>query len=67
MDVKEYIGKIIEVLFEDEHIENGEKYIKGHTTNYIVVKVKSNKDLSNEIIEIKITEQQGLELIGECI
>ena len=35
-----YIGKIVEVLFEEPHIENGKKFIKGHTTNYIVVKVE---------------------------
>ena len=60
---KKYIGQTVKVLFEEE--KNG--WYVGHTANYIVVKVKSNKDLSNEIIEIKITEQQGLELIGECI
>ena len=39
-----YIGKIVEVLFEEPHIENGKKFIKGHTTNYIVVKVETGSE-----------------------
>ncbi len=64
---EKYIGKTLEVLFEDEHIENGEKYIKGHTTNYIVVKVKKQgKNLqSNTIQKVKITGTDGIELVGK--
>ena len=55
-----YIGKKVKVLFEKQ---DG-KYIKGHTTNYLVVKVKEKK-LENQIKEVKIVSRDELELIGE--
>ena len=60
----QYIGKEVEVLFEEPHIENGKRYMKGHTTNYLVTKVQTNKKLDNEIRKVKITELDKLELIG---
>ena len=65
---REYIGKMVNVLFEDEHCENGNTYIKGHTTNYIIVKVKQGekeKIKSNAIKKVKIIGVDGIELIGE--
>ncbi len=63
--LEENIGKEVEVLFEQE--ENG--YIKGHTTNYIVVKTMINKEnteqtKNNKITKVKIVSRDGLELIG---
>lgn len=59
-----YIGKEVEVLFEEQ---DGE-YIKGHTTNYMIVKVKSNDmDIENKILKVKIVEVDSLELIGEMV
>lgn len=55
-----YIGKKVKVLFEKQ---DGE-YIKGHTTNYIVVKMKSEY-LENRIKDLKIIARDGLELIGK--
>ena len=62
---KEYLGKIVEVLFEEQ---DGE-YIKGHTANYIVVKVKEKniQKYHNNICKIKIIENITEELIGEFI
>lgn len=60
----QYIGKEVEVLFEEPHLENGKRYMKGHTTNYLVVKVETNDNLENEIKKVKITELDELELIG---
>ena len=56
---EEYIGKKVKVLFEKQ---DGE-YIKGHTTNYLIVKVKG-EDLENQIKNVKIISRDGLELIG---
>lgn len=57
-----YIGKTVEVLFEEK---DGE-YIKGHTTNYIVVKTKNlGKILENSIEKIKINHAHDSELIGD--
>ena len=67
---EKYINKKVKVLFEDEHIENGEKYIKGHTANYIMVKVpieKENEDYSNRIENVQIIKNDNMELIGKII
>lgn len=58
---KQYLGKTVEVLFEEQ---SGE-YIKGHTQNYIVVNVNGNiSSFHNEIINVKIVEMLGDELLG---
>ena len=65
-----YIGKAVKVLLEDEHIENGIRYIKGHTTNYIIVKVKMDNEkqnYGNTIREVQIESMDGTELIGKFV
>ena len=60
---EEYVGKKVKVLFEEQ---DGE-YLKGHTQNYLVVKVinDSLESYNNRLIEIKIIGLIGEELIGE--
>ena len=59
---KSYIGKEVNVLFEEQEGE----YVKGHTTNYMVVKVKTqNVNIENKILKVIIKETNNLELIGE--
>lgn len=58
--LNKYIGEKVKVLFEKQ---DGE-YTKGHTTNYLVVKVKKNK-LENQMKDVKIISNDGFELIGE--
>lgn len=55
-----YIGKEVEVLFEEF---DGEFY-KGHTSNYIMVLTKSEKDLTNKIINVKVNSRNNLSLVG---
>lgn len=56
------IGKDVDVLFEER---DGE-YIKGHTTNYIVVKYKTdNDDFINQIISVKVKKVGENCLIAE--
>ena len=57
-----YIGKEIEVLFEQKENE----YFKGHTANYIVVKTKNDK-LENKLLKVKVATVDKLELIGEIL
>lgn len=57
---KQYIGKQVEVLLEDREGD----YIKGHTTNYMVVKVETQEELENTIQRIKITSIDNIELVG---
>lgn len=45
---KQYIGKEIEVLFEEEK----EKTYQGHTQNYIVVHCKTDEKIENEIKKV---------------
>ena len=58
---EKYIGREVEVLFEEKQDE----FWVGHTRNYMVVKVKTDKDLENEIITTKVLQNQGEELIGK--
>ena len=47
---QKYIGKEVEVLLEEREGE----YLKGHTTNYMVVKMKTNENLENTIQKVVI-------------
>ena len=58
--LEKYINKEVNVLFEEY---DGE-YYKGHTENYIMVKMKSKEDLCNKIKKVVITERKGLFLIA---
>lgn len=49
---KQYIGKTVEVLWEEE--KNG--YYQGHTKNYILAYCKKKSDMNIEEIENKITK-----------
>lgn len=61
-----YIGKTVKVLFEE--FEDG--FFKGHTTNYMMVKVAGEEEQSdefvNKILDVKIKENNNetRELIG---
>ena len=58
---EQYIGKVINVLFEEKD-EQG--YFKGHTANYLIVKVKNEDNLENEILPVMIEKQENMELFG---
>ncbi len=61
---RKYIGKELEVLFE----EKDGKYIKGHTTNYIMVYAETDDNLvKNTIRKVKITEVKDENLLGEIV
>ena len=58
------IGKEVDVLFESTTKDG---YINSYTKNYTPVKVKSDKDLCNEIHRVKITSVSDDFCIGELI
>ena len=59
---KRYINKNLDVLIEE--FEEG--YYKGHTTNYIMVKIQENtNNLQNKIVTVKIIDNEGRDLIGK--
>ena len=59
--MKKYVGKQVDVLFE----QSTEKYTEGHTKNYMLVKVPMNVKLENTIKTVKITKLDNLILDGE--
>lgn len=61
--LKSYIGKEVQVLFEEK---DGEFY-KGHTANYIIVNIKSDEDLCNKIVKVKVKNIEKLELVTENV
>lgn len=58
---KQYIGKKVKVLLEERVGE----YIQGHTTNYMIVKVKTEQELENTIQKVIIANIENLELVGK--
>jgi len=55
-----YIGKKVQVLFEEKEGE----YYKGHTTNYMMIQVKSKENLENKIETVKIDIIEKDRIIG---
>lgn len=58
--LNQYVGKKVEVLFEEK---DGE-YYKGHTANYIMVKLKTDEDVSNKIIKVNVIGKNELNLLA---
>lgn len=61
--LEQCIGNKVEVLFEQKEGE----FIKGHTTNYLEVKVPKEKVVENEIKMVQIEKREKLELIGNTM
>ncbi len=62
--IKKHIGKVLDVLFEKS--ENG--FFEGHTSNYIHVKAKSENNIRNMILPVKIISSDNKTALGEiCI
>ena len=53
---RSFLGKEVEVLFEEEKEIQGEKYFVGHTKEYIKVAAKTQRNLTNEIVKGKVTK-----------
>lgn len=60
--MNKFIGKNLEVLIETN---NGE-YSLGHTTNYLHVKIYSDKHKSEDLVNLKLTKVEYPFIIGEC-
>ena len=60
---EKYIGKKVEVLFEEEK----EGVFKGHTANYILVYCKDEKEnLSNKIQEVECIQNLNDHILAKC-
>ena len=58
---KRYIGKEVEILFEEEK----EGLYKGHTQNYILAYYKTDKKLENKIVRVKCIGTETEHIIVE--
>ncbi len=58
-----FVGKTLPVLFEQQ---DGKGYWTGHSPNYIFVEAPG-EDLHNQILDVTITGQTELGLVGEAI
>ena len=58
-----YIGKNVEVLFEEEK----DGIFKGHTQNYIMVYCELNKNLENQVISVRCEKAEQEHIIGNFI
>lgn len=56
--LQEYLGQDVDILFEETHLVEGEKYWVGYTKEYVKVAVSEkdalDKDISGQIISVKI-------------
>ena len=57
--LKKYVGKEIEVLFEER---NGE-YIVGHTANYLTAMYKTGENIENTMMKLKVSDIKDLQLV----
>ncbi len=63
-----FLGEEREVLFEERKIIKNKTYMIGHTREYIKVALETEKDLSNQILPIKLTSfLQDDILEGKCL
>ncbi len=58
------VGKRLSVLFEQEVSPN---VFEGHSRNYMVVRAKSDKNVSGKVLSVIITSSKGNTLEGEII
>ena len=50
-----FIGKVVDVLFEEEK----DGFYEGYTTNYIRVKLKSSENIQGKILPVKIVDRKN--------
>ncbi|WP_427339532.1 tRNA (N(6)-L-threonylcarbamoyladenosine(37)-C(2))-methylthiotransferase MtaB [Caloranaerobacter sp. DY30410] len=61
-----FIGKIMDVLFEEE-VKGKSGLMEGYTTNYIRVMAKGDISIEGEILPVKMNKISGENLIGEIV
>ena len=62
--IESCIGENVDVLFEHEV---GNNVYEGHTSNYINVLAKSDKDIKNKILKVKLTGIDKDHALGEIV
>ena len=58
------LGKTVEVLFE-QRCHDDSAYFEGKTPNYITVRIKSEEDINNQLLKVKLLSSNGYYIIGD--
>ena len=53
---RSFVGCTVDVLFEEEH----DGWWEGFTDNYMRIRLRSNEDLKNKILSVKISGEENL-------
>lgn len=55
-----FVGKDVEVLFEEEMHKNGEHFWVGHTKEYVKIALQTEKNLQNHLANVRIDKQSQI-------
>lgn len=59
-----FIGQTLDIIFEQR---NKDGYLEGHTSNYILVDVKTEEDLAKQSRKVKLTKFVDGKMYGELV
>ena len=59
-----HIGKTVPVLFEQQ-CHDDKEFFEGKTLNYITVRVKTDEDINNQILNVKLISSNGYYITGK--
>lgn len=62
-----YIGKEVEVLFEETKVIKGESFELGHTRDYVKVALPYKESLSNQVRRVRIEEMLSGEILKSSL
>lgn len=55
-----FVGKEVEVLFEEEILKNGERFWVGHTKEYVKIALQTEENLQNQLANVRIDKQSQI-------
>lgn len=61
--INSFVGKTVEVLFEEKTVIDNRQYYVGHTKEYVKVAVITEDDLANKIIPVKVKSLINNEIV----
>ena len=65
--ISDRVGKEVEVLVERRHEDAGERWIGGTSREYIRVRVSDSHAVPGEIVQVRLLERSGEEVLGEMV
>lgn len=61
--INSFVGKTVEVLFEEKTVIDNRQYYVGHTKEYVKVAVITEDDLANKILPVKVKSLINNEIV----